>query len=71
MWVFINRRLAINLGGLHTPESASLSLDEHIDDLELVQDEIYPINIFFAERHTVESNFTLETSVADQGTCPQ
>jgi fibro-slime domain-containing protein len=70
MWVFINRRLAINLGGLHVPESASVSLDERSAELGLVHGETYPINIFFAERHTVQSTFKLETSVADQGSCP-
>ncbi len=69
MWVFINRHLAINLGGLHTPESSSVSLDAAAPALELTLGEVYPIHVFFAERHTVESNFTLETSVADQGSC--
>jgi len=70
MWVFINRHLAINLGGLHRRKSSSVTLDEHVDELEIVHGEIYPIHIFFAERHTVASTFTLETSVADQGSCP-
>ena len=70
MWVFINRRLAINLGGLHQPQSASVLLDEHADELGIVHGETYPIQIFFAERHTVQSTFRLETSVADQGSCP-
>jgi len=71
MWVFINRHLAINLGGLHPRKSASVSLDEKAPSLEISHGEIYPIHIFFAERHTVSSTFTLETSVADQGSCPQ
>lgn len=70
MWVFINRRLAINLGGLHQPESASVFLDEHATELAIVHGETYPIHIFFAERHTVQSTFRLDTSVADQGSCP-
>jgi fibro-slime domain-containing protein len=69
MWVFINRQLAINLGGLHQPESSSVSLDANAAKFGLVLGEVYPIHIFFAERHTIESNFTLETSVADQGSC--
>jgi fibro-slime domain-containing protein len=69
MWVFINRHLAINLGGLHTSESASVSLDQNTAEYGLTLGEVYPIHVFFAERHTVDSNFTLETSVADQGSC--
>jgi fibro-slime domain-containing protein len=71
MWVFINRHLAINLGGLHQSESQSVSLDERAGELELEHGESYAINIFFAERHTIQSTFKLETSVADQGACPR
>jgi len=70
MWVFVNRHLAINLGGLHEPKSASVSLDDHSGEYGLELGSVYPIHIFFAERHTIESNFMLETSVADQGACP-
>jgi len=69
MWVFINRHLAINLGGLHQSESRTVSLDGDSAALEITRGEIYPIDIFFAERHTIDSDFTLETSVADQGSC--
>lgn len=71
MWVFINRRLAIDLGGLHAPESDEVSLDTLARSHELVVGEIYPLDFFFAERHTVQSNFTIETSIADVGSCPK
>jgi fibro-slime domain-containing protein len=70
MWVFINRHLAINLGGLHQSESSTVSLDSAAGMLAIERGAIYPIDIFFAERHTIDSDFTLETSVADQGSCP-
>jgi fibro-slime domain-containing protein len=70
MWVFVNRRLAIDLGGLHAPESAEVSLDTLAGTHDLVVGEIYPLDFFFAERHTVQSNFTIETSIADVGSCP-
>jgi fibro-slime domain-containing protein len=70
MWVFINRRLAIDLGGLHAPESAEVSLDTLAGTHGLVIGEVYPLDFFFAERHTVQSNFTIETSIADVGACP-
>jgi fibro-slime domain-containing protein len=71
MWVFINRRLAIDLGGLHEPESAEVSLDLLASTHGLVVGEVYPLDFFFAERHTVQSNFTIETSIADVGSCPE
>jgi fibro-slime domain-containing protein len=70
MWVFVNRRLAIDLGGLHQPMSAEVSLDTLAATHGLVVGDIYPLDFFFAERHTVESNFTIETSIADVGSCP-
>jgi fibro-slime domain-containing protein len=69
IWAFVNRHLAINLGGLHEVEGESISLDDHAAVFELTLGEVYPIHIFFAERHTVSSDFMLETSVADLGSC--
>jgi len=70
MWVFINRRLAIDLGGLHRPLSAVISLDSLRSTHDLTVGEVYPLDFFFAERHTYESNFTIETSIANVGSCP-
>lgn len=69
MWVFINRRLAINLGGLHLPRSATVQLDEIAGAHGLEPGVTYPLHFFFAERHTVNSNFTIETSIAEPGSC--
>jgi fibro-slime domain-containing protein len=69
MWVFINRRLAIDLGGLHVPKSQSIELDYIAGSHGLVPGNIYPLHFFFAERHTNESNFNIETSIADPGSC--
>lgn len=69
MWVFINRRLAINLGGTHRTLSADVKLDEFAPKAGLTVGEVYPVHFFFAERHTTESNFTLRTSIAEPGSC--
>ncbi len=69
MWVFINRRLAIDLGGLHEPRSQSVELDAIAASHGLVVGNIYTLHFFFAERHTIESNFNIETSIADPGSC--
>ena len=69
MWVFINHQLVIDLGGLHSSESASVALNDVADRLGLVQGEIYDLHFFFAERHTIESNFTIRTSIAEPGSC--
>ncbi|HEU5075995.1 MAG TPA: fibro-slime domain-containing protein [Polyangiaceae bacterium] len=69
MWVFVNRRLAIDLGSLHVTAEAEVSLDSIADDFGLVRGEVYPLHIFFAERHTIASNFVIETSIAGPPEC--
>jgi fibro-slime domain-containing protein len=69
LWVFINRRLAINLGGLHSAESASVDLDAKSQDLGIGKGQNYPLNLFFAERHTTASTFHVETTVAEWDAC--
>lgn len=69
MWVFINRRLAIDLGGLHMTVEDEVSLDDIARDFGLERGELYPLHIFFAERHTIASNFVIETSIAGPPEC--
>jgi fibro-slime domain-containing protein len=59
VWVFINRKLAIDLGGVHGAASASVSLDS----LYLEEGETYPLDFFFCERHQSESNLIFSTSI--------
>jgi len=59
LWVFINDQLVIDLGGVHTVLTGSIDLDA----LGLTLGEDYDIDIFFAERHTTQSNFRIDTSI--------
>ncbi len=69
LWVFINRRLAIDLGGLHAQLSDEVDLDEQADLLGLEIGQVYPLHLFFAERHTIASNFNIETTIAEFEFC--
>jgi fibro-slime domain-containing protein len=69
-WVFINRTLAIDLGGVHATESATIQLDAAASGLGMVKGQDYELDIFFAERHTTGSTFTIRTSIADASSCP-
>ncbi|BAY07655.1 PEP-CTERM sorting domain-containing protein [Calothrix sp. NIES-2098] len=60
LWVFLNKQLVIDLGGVHKAESQSVNLDT----LGLTPGKTYDFNLFFAERHTTESNFSITTSIA-------
>ncbi len=60
VWVFINDRLALDLGGLHPEVEGSFVLDDATAAvLGLALGNVYEIALFHAERHTNASNFNL------------
>ncbi|MGP1272957.1 MAG: fibro-slime domain-containing protein [Phycisphaerales bacterium] len=63
VFVFINGKLAIDLGGVHSQLHASVNLDEKAEYLGIEPGEEYQLKLFFAERHTSESNFRIETNL--------
>jgi fibro-slime domain-containing protein len=60
LWVFINGKRVIDIGGVHSAIQKSVNLD----NLGLVEGQTYDFALFFAERHTTASNFRIETSIA-------
>lgn len=60
LWLFIDGKLAIDLGGLHPALSQTLDLDT----LGLSAGSTYSMHIFHAERHTEASTFRIETTIA-------
>ena len=63
LFTFINGKLAINLGGVHGPETAPIDLDAAAGSLGIAVGNEYTLDFFFAERHTSESNFRIDTSI--------
>jgi fibro-slime domain-containing protein len=63
LWVYINGHLVIDLGGLHPPLSATVELDVVAESLGLEPQQVYPLDLFHAERRAVYSNFHVETSL--------
>jgi fibro-slime domain-containing protein len=62
IWVFINHRLAIDLGGLHDPQQGTVNLDQRASELGLVLGEVYDLQVFHAERNYYGSNYRFETT---------
>lgn len=64
VWVFVNRKLALDLGGVHGAEQGTIDFDAKAAELGLVTGQTYAFDVFHAERHTTESNFRIETSIS-------
>jgi fibro-slime domain-containing protein len=63
VWVYINNRLVIDLGGVHGAQSASLDVDAMAQAAGIETGNVYPFDMFQAERHTSESNFRADTNL--------
>ena len=63
LWMFINGKLAIDLGGVHPRAAATVDLDARAAELGIQPGGTYTMDIFHAERHTIESTFRIETTI--------
>jgi len=59
LWVYIDNQLVIDLGGVHGAVTGSIDLDT----LGLVDGQTYDFDMYFAERHTTQSTFAIQTSI--------
>ncbi|HVZ31889.1 MAG TPA: fibro-slime domain-containing protein [Polyangiaceae bacterium] len=64
MWIFVNNKLALDLGSMHAAADGTIDFDAQAADLGIVPSNVYPMDIFHAERHTSASNFGVETNIA-------
>jgi fibro-slime domain-containing protein len=60
VFVFIDGKRVIDLGGVHGPETGQVNAD----DLGLVKGTSYPLDFFSAERHKTGSNILFTTTLA-------
>lgn len=72
LWVFINKKLAIDLGGLHPARQQQIDLDQQAGALGITAGGVYALELFHAERHTDASNFRVDTNLdfVDCGNVP-
>ena len=62
VWVFVNRKLAVDLGGVHGAQSGGVNLAAFAATANLEVGKVYEIVVFQAERHTTQSNYRLTLS---------
>jgi fibro-slime domain-containing protein len=60
VYVFINNKLAVDIGGVHGAQAGSVTLDPATATaLGLTAGGMYELDVFQAERHTTQSNYKL------------
>jgi fibro-slime domain-containing protein len=68
VWVFFDKKLGIDLGGVHGSAGATINMDTFFGPGKAAGN--YDFDFFYAERHTTESNFTISTSLELVSTPP-
>jgi fibro-slime domain-containing protein len=64
LWIFVNGKLALDLGGVHSSLKGTVDFDAQAAQLGIVKGGTYRMDIFHAERQTIGSNFKIRTTIA-------
>ncbi len=64
LWIFVNDKLALDLGSMHNAEEGQIDFDAQAEALGITPGGSYSMDIFHAERHTTASNFKFETNIS-------
>ena len=71
-WIFINNKLAVDLGGVHSAKTRSITFDPSTAaSFGLIGGNSYSMDLFFAERYTSQSTFKLQTTLDVASEAPE
>jgi fibro-slime domain-containing protein len=73
LWLYINKQLVIDLGGVHTAEEQAISLDQLAPTIGLTPGGEYSFDLFYNERHTTQSEIEVQMTLVfkDCGIVPR
>jgi fibro-slime domain-containing protein len=64
LWIFVDGKLALDVGGLHQALEGTIDFDAQAAALGITPGNTYQMDIFHAERQTSDSNFRIETNIS-------
>jgi fibro-slime domain-containing protein len=70
LFVFINRRLVVDLGGYHAKSSQSLALDDVAGQTGIVKGQTFPLDVFYADREPPQAVLVISIPQTDLWSCP-
>ena len=63
LWIFVNKQLVLEMGGVHAPTSASFSAGD-LMAFNMVAGEKYSLDVFYAERNVSQAELILRTNMS-------
>lgn len=64
LWLFLGGKLVMDLGGVHNELTGSVNLDDLAAQLNIIDGDKVPFDLFYAERNQYNSDLKIETSFA-------
>lgn len=63
IWVFMNGKKVVDLGGVHQTQVATVDMDSLAALTGMQDGQDYPLDFYFAERHTASSSFRITANL--------